>query len=394
MPPRYFRAKRLGDGSTAYYWAPQRRDIEAGFTLHGEALGRDLAAAVARADHLNRHLDDWRRDRGAARELDLQPGFGTLDWLVARYEQSPAFARVSQRSRPDYRREMALATEHILTNGQRVGALLLPQISAGFVDKLYAKLKVGPKGPRKRSANLAVRRLARAWDVVARLYRREVPQDNPWSGAVLEGGYKAKVAATRGEAYGLADALAAHGHPHLGAVALICYEWLQRPENVLDGHFRWSDWRPADRHGEVSIFHHKTGLRVWHPLEADGRPLYPEIEAWIARLPKLGPALVLTPAGFAGTGRHSVPHLYDHHYARQLVREARRAAGLPEHVTFDACRHGGMTELGDSGLTESEEMAISGHATPEAKRRYIKKSEAQRLTASVKRRAWVTRREE
>ena len=41
-----------------------------------------------------------------------------------------------------------------------------------------------------------------------------------------------------------------------------------------------------------------------------------------------------------------------------LFPDARRKAGLPEHVTLTACRHGGMTELGDASLTEQGVMAL------------------------------------
>ena len=80
---------------------------------------------------------------------------------------------------------------------------------------------------------------------------------------------------------------------------------------------------------------------------------------------------------------------YSFSYAKRIVREARRAAGLPEHVTMTACRHGGMTELGDAELTEQGVMSLSGHRTPEAARGYVKKTDVQRLAAARKRRAWV-----
>ena len=68
------------------------------------------------------------------------------------------------------------------------------------------------------------------------------------------------------------------------------------------------------------------------------------------------------------------------------MREARRRAGLPEHVTLTARRHGGMTELGDAEVTEQRVMALSGHRTPEAARLYIKRTEAQRIIAARRRR--------
>ena len=65
------------------------------------------------------------------------------------------------------------------------------------------------------------------------------------------------------------------------------------------------------------------------------------------------------------------------------------ACGLPEHLTLDACRHGGNTELGDAGLTEFEQRVLSGHRTASAARGYVKRTEAQRLNAVQKRRLWV-----
>jgi hypothetical protein len=79
--------------------------------------------------------------------------------------------------------------------------------------------------------------------------------------------------------------------------------------------------------------------------------------------------------------------------ARARVREAARAAGLPEWLTLDACRRAGLNEIADADLTDAQEMAMSGHTTPNAKRRYVKRSEAQRLIAARKRRAWVAEQE-
>jgi hypothetical protein len=40
-------------------------------------------------------------------------------------------------------------------------------------------------------------------------------------------------------------------------------------------------------------------------------------------------------------------------------------AGLPLALTLAACRHGGLTELGDADLSEQGVMALSGHKTPQ-----------------------------
>ncbi len=181
----------------------------------------------------------------------------------------------------------------------------------------------------------------------------------------------------------MAAALRDYGHVHLAVVPLICFEWLQRPENILAGHLRWSDYRPGDRPQHVRIVHHKTGEVVWHPLETEGERFYPELEEALRMLPKIAVPIVAT------LGERGTPRPYSFSYAKRIVREARRAAGLPEHVTMTACRHGGMTELGDAELTEQGVMSLSGHRSPEAARGYVKKTDAQRLAAALKRRAWV-----
>jgi integrase len=133
----------------------------------------------------------------------------------------------------------------------------------------------------------------------------------------------------------------------------------------------------------VRIEHDKTGEGVWLPLEDGDKLLYPEIEGYLAGLPRLGFPVVLTPGTRGPCRPYSTP------YAQHLVQKARAVAALPSHVTMDACRHGGMTELGDAEVTEQGIMSLSGHRTPDAARGYVKRTEKQRLAAARKRRSWL-----
>ena len=72
---------------------------------------------------------------------------------------------------------------------------------------------------------------------------------------------------------------------------------------------------------------------------------------------------------------------------REARKRVRKAGG--GGLTLAACRHGGLTELGDAELTEQGVMALSGHKDARSARLYVKRTEAQRLTAARKRRAWV-----
>jgi integrase len=228
----------------------------------------------------------------------------------------------------------------------------------------------------------------RAWDVVHRTHPSTIPTENPFRGVLRVMSTKTKPAATRAEAYALANQLREMGEPHLGAAALICFEWLQRPENVLDGKITWPDLRPANRPQHVRVLHHKTNVEVWMPLEDAHGLLYPTLEAYLVALPKLGLPIVLT------SGERGPARPYSKVYAQRRVREARRAARLGDHVTLDACRHGGMTELGDADLTEQGVMTLSGHKTPSAARLYVMRTEKQRVSAARKRLEWVNANEQ
>jgi len=217
---------------------------------------------------------------------------------------------------------------------------------------------------------------------------------NPFEG-VERADYERDTArpATRAQALAFAKAAAAAGHPALGVAALICVEWHQRPEDVRAGRITWTDYRPAEQPDRAMVFHHKTRKRVWKALEADGRQLYPELEEAIFALPRLGIPLVMFVPQRGAKNAHGqrTARLYSESYAQHLVQTIRKVANLPTYFTLEACRHDGMTELGDAGLTEQEVMILSTHATPDAARIYVKRSERQELTAATKRRNYVER---
>ena len=68
---------------------------------------------------------------------------------------------------------------------------------------------------------------------------------------------------------------------------MICFEWLQRPENVLAGYVRWSPWARAPRYG----------LNITRPLEEviDGEPVHfsADAEAILAQVPRVGVPMIL-----------------------------------------------------------------------------------------------------
>lgn len=385
-------AKRLSSGATAYYWSPHARDIANGFTGRREALGDEYGTAKLRADLLNLHLDDWRHGIDAERSLDLHVGRGTLEWVIEQYTRSAAWERVAPNNQKHYSYIMGLVLNLLTKSKRRVGSEPVSTIDARAADKIYERLQTGPRGRRLRVATMAIMRMAKAWDVVSRLYPQDVPERNPFRGVALQHGKRTSRPASREQAFALHQALIDAGELHLAALPLICFEWHQRPENVLAGSLAWGDWRPRDRECYVRIEHAKTGEELFQPLhdDVDGSLLFPELTDYLDNLERLGTIVIMMRPQRRRRDKvdrltFSPPTLFKLREARARVRDAAREAGLPDWLTLAACRHGGMTELGDAGATEAEVMASSGHRTPDAARLYVKRTDAQRMSAARKR---------
>jgi hypothetical protein len=144
----------------------------------------------------------------------------------------------------------------------------------------------------------------------------------------------AKPAATREDVYTFAWGALAAGHADAAAAAVICFEWLQRPENGLAGYVTWNDYRGPRAPMQIRIEHHKTGEMVLHPPEETVGGIrtlfYEEAEAVLAKVPQLG---LDQPGGAIK---------WDNMSMARLIRALRDQLGLPATFTLDACRHGGI----------------------------------------------------
>ena len=170
--PRYMREKRLkGAGRGLLLGGAKHLHEDVASRSGPSRLGPTTARPSSAPLNSIGISTAWREGRGASKELDLQPGFGTLGWLVERYKRSPAWAKVSDRSRYEYERAFRLVLDYKLTTGQELRLAPVQAISARGVDKLYVALQKSDRvGRRLRQANLCMIRMARAWDAVHRLY--------------------------------------------------------------------------------------------------------------------------------------------------------------------------------------------------------------------------------
>lgn len=373
------------NGNAQYFWAPPPKLIKAGIPLKSICLGEDIDIAAGLARRLNRQLYRWRTGKRSVFPACVrtpEPQLGTLGWMVETYYETLAFTELGPRAKRTYRYLLGRALKIRTTEGHAITHLSVAAVSPAIADKIYEELCKGQGRTAITVANNTVKVLARVWRVMRVRYPDQFPREEPWRGIVARRQYTAKPAATRAEAYALSAALTDLGHPHLAAVPLICFEWLMRPENVLAGCLKWSDWRTPEQPKAVRLFHGKTGEVVILPLEEKGRRIFPELETLLTALPRLGAAIVMTP------GKRRPSRLYSPEYAAMVARQARTRVGLPAHITFDACRHGGLTELGYAGLTEQEIMLLSGHRCRDTLLRYVKRTDVQREASVRKRFRW------
>jgi hypothetical protein len=190
---------------------------------------------------------------------------------------------------------MQLVGGVVTKQGDKIGDRSVRSITPRAADKIYSIIIKGPRGPRLRQGEKVISICRHAWRVVHRLYPelfdKAVP--NPWQGVTKKRRALAtKPAATRDQVYKFAWGAIEAGYPEPAAAAVICFEWLQRPENVVGGYLTWQDYRPADFPHALRIVHHKTGALVWHPLDEGIAPgeapirFYPEAEAVLAAPPR------------------------------------------------------------------------------------------------------------
>jgi hypothetical protein len=392
--PRNVIAKKLAGGITGFYFNVPSYYRKQGCPVPNEPLGTDHTEACGadgsggRAAMLNGLFDEWRAKR-AGEPIEGIARYGTVDWLFREYKSSKAYLqRVSERSRPDYERTMLLLSDLRTKKGDRVGDRHIKAITPVSADKLYELVIEGPHGLRLRQGEKLVVLCRRAWTVVRRLYPEAFDKNvpNPWTGVTTRRRVKKiKPAVDREAVYAFAWKAIEAGFPEPAAAAVICFEWLQRPENVLQGCLAWPDYRGREHATMIRIFHHKTGAVVWHPLEemTDDGPVefYPEAEAVLAKLPRRGPPLLLQ------AKRNGTVAPFKPNRMAKLVRKLADAFGLSPTFTLDACRHGGMTELEEAELTTGQGRALSGHRTNRAYGGYAKFTQDRALGATRKRHA-------
>jgi hypothetical protein len=389
--PRYVLAKR-GKGGAVYYWNlptwARKRDAEERAkdgkpcSVSNERLPSEPAKMFARAKELNEALDTWRR--GDEQESIRK---GSISWLIRWFQQHPKYLELEPATIRSYDQGLELLEAHELDNGMgRVGNILARSLEPYHADRIYERLKIGgKKGSRIAMANAAMRAARRMFNLAIRAKLVDI---NPFvkMGLSATGGNTRAVERWEVESFiAKADEL---GMPSVGTAAALAFELCQREGDIITG-LTWSRYR----HGtEIQIKQHKTGALVWAPLCDEEGELYPGLVARLEATPRHGPLIIMCDRPQKQKIGGAVAYEpYDENLFRKHVRKVRRAAGLPEDFTIMACRHGGLTELGDAEATDQEMMSMSGHKVRQTLSIYSRNTRMQALNAARKRRSLRTK---
>jgi integrase len=373
--------KLLRSGAVSYYWAPPTWARKAGCSVHAEALGTDNARAKKRCDDvLNTQFEAWRT-KGKNPEA-AGPPEGTFNWMATLYKTAPRYLKRPAKTRKSYDASLAIVSKFGLSDGRLFGSLSLASITPGAADRLFAKLCVGIKGQRARTAVMCMAVCKVAWNVAMRDRPDLVPALNPFAKIDLSA-YRPKATrpVTPDELQRFVAAADAASEHSIGTAAMIAFYWLQRQVDILS-RFQWTAYRPKDAPEVVRVFHHKTGEMVSLPLfDEDGTALWPELMTRLDAAPHRGTLIVTRDE----PDRNRKIHLpWGEDYFRHRVAAIRAAAGIDPDVKFMGLRHGGNTAAADAGLTDAQLRALSGHRSAAMTQLYAKQTTKQRQMGARK----------
>lgn len=347
------KVKRVRLIGGAYYWQPTPAVKRLGFVA--EALGRDPIAAAARAQALNRLVDEARREPSMRRRV--LPG--SIAEMIMLYQAEPRWTEpppvgLAPRTKKDYQQSFDLIAA-------RAPDVLVARIERRELKQIYRDLR-GIFG-----LTVANRHM-KAWQVLmAYAYDEGARPDNPALKLKLTRPPARQVRwqPWHVERFRLTADLV--GRRSAGLAIGIAYEIAQRPADVRL--IRWQAWDGR----AFEVVQAKTGRRV---KVAVSDALAAELNA-------------LRPAGDQGLiiRTEATGSPYNEYNLAHLVAAIRRAARLPDELQMRDLRRTALTEIGEGGGTDDEIRAVGGHAERGAVGIYVMPTATMAESAQRKRQA-------
>lgn len=356
---RYVQERKLADGRTAWYFLPPA-DIKQAKLLKPESLGTNPGRAEARATYLNKMIEEWREKATQGGTNGRLIVNGTVDFLIDKFMRSKfVLMNLAPSTQKEYKSMIWLGADTLITGG-RFGSFKLSDVKHRHADEFYSTI-VDERG--LSSAFITCTIMRRCFSIGVRW---EYLPSNPFSGLEIQTPKRRETVWTNEQLEQFYKTCREIGRNDIALGVRLAYATSARPSDVL----RWQKKHYNRELNVLRFTQQKTGNEVAMPLE-------PEIAEMFNRLENPEDYVVLNEK----TGREFNLTVYS-----KAFRRAMEASGLPSTLQFRDIRRTVLTELGDSGASGEEIMAVSGHRSRQLLDVYVNKTMKQATNAMDKRR--------
>ena len=260
---------------------------------------------------------------------------GSVMSLAANYKRTNAWTSLSDNTKRTYNQLLRGCFAVRLGKSNRTfGELNAKTVSPMMAEELYEHLKTHVSEHR---ANHTIKVLRRVWQICR---KKSLVRKNPFSDMGLRSLPERIVLWEEDQVMQMIQVADHMGYWSIGTLVLLCYDLCQRPGDMRQ--LLWQNYKD----GHFDFVQEKTKVRVTIPAsprlqermtQRDGAP---------------GDFICLSERTCRG---------YDRYAAYKLAARIRKAAGLPDHLQLRDLRRTGATEMAESGSTEDEIRAVTGH---------------------------------
>lgn len=332
---KYFRHKTLPNGREIYAFNPSQTLRDKLGCVYEQFDDRiDAINAAIKADEAFKALKSGEAVQKLHHKL-------TLDDLWDAFVGSSKWRKLAPKSQSTYSSNMRKAKSLI-------GGRPVSQFNGADAEALYKQLLSQTS---EHHALGVMKVLSRTFANATRL---ELIKRNPFSTVEMTAPPARTIKWTDADVRTFVATADAHGIGSIGTIALMAYELCQRPVDCRD--MRWHNYKD----GKFSFTQTKTGTAVWIPAL---QTLQQRMEQLVASSNQDPDAHIII---YERTGEP-----YSDRLLRKKADQIRKLAGLSDDLKISDLRRSGASTLGDSGCTEDEIRAITGHRSRQVISTYV-----------------------
>lgn len=338
---KYMSSKVLGDGSTVWLINPPRYVKEAIGASYEQCNNRQ--DAKYKAEKIAEQYSNYKRKE----KRDIYINQDTVLGLVSQYKNTNSWNKLQPNSHRTYDQLLrSILRVRIGSSTKMFEDMMVRHVDVAYVETLYSQLS---KDISMHRANHTCKVLRRIWTVGERL---GLNRTNPFKNMGIKSTPSRKILWEPEQVHTFVDKADEMGLPSIGTMALLCYDLCQRP-----GDMRQLTWTNFDSES-FAFAQEKTKTEV--DILASPR--------LVERLKTIKSAswhdnIVY----YEKTG---VP--YDRRQYNKVFCIIRNAAGLPSHLQLRDLRRTGATEMAESGCTNTELRAVTGHKSIDVLSIYVR----------------------